>query len=641
MGLKESGSIAMRTLHLTLASAALLSLLGACAEPETPAASIAQPDPALLQARLVALTRSVEAAEAVRSVKRLQWAYGHYSELGLWHDFADLFADTGVGHYTQGDLDREQIRALFFDQVGQGRLGLAEGRIYPHISFSPVVTLAEDGSQAKGRFRILAMLGGYGGNATWFHGLYENVYVNEAGVWKLNELSNTAQVTGNFTAGLSPPANRALDVVTFAPHFDPAQVGQVAMTTQAATDELAALQRRLERLADEAAVINLQHQYAYALDRHDWDAVADLFAEQGTFETDQRGVYLGKTSIRNALEQFGAPGLASGDVDDHILFQTYVSLSPDGRSAKVRVDQLGLQGKQGASAEWTQGIYENTFIEEGGQWRIQALHYYPRLITDYNKGWGADAQPAAGPSDTFPPDAPPTESFAAYPAFYIPAFHFAHPVTGRAPQYPEGDPAATKPMVFADAQSQAADAAPLADMEAQLASAEASAQQALAYDAVENLVNAYAYFLDECTTVSAAQLFAEQGEAEIPGVGYYRGPQRIQQALQLAYCPNGREAGVLTLHHVTQPVITTDGRSATVLARLWQVRATAADDDSYASGLLRAEAILENGQWKLATLSTAYNPPVSAREDWADAVVTEVLGYAPPEQMRTEFPPDR
>ena len=49
--------------------------------------------------RLEALTQRVE---AISAIKRLQHAYGHYSELGLWHDFADLFADTGVGHYTTG-----------------------------------------------------------------------------------------------------------------------------------------------------------------------------------------------------------------------------------------------------------------------------------------------------------------------------------------------------------------------------------------------------------------------------------------------------------------------------------------------------------------------------------------------------------
>jgi hypothetical protein len=148
-----------------------LSALVACDKAEPGAVATGPAEVEELQQRMTSLTRNVEAAEAVRSVKRLQWAYGHYSELGLWYDFADLFADTGVGHYVQGDLDRDEIRALFFDQVGQGRLGLAEGRIYPHISFSPVIDLAGNGNEARGRFRILAMLGGYGGNASWFHGV--------------------------------------------------------------------------------------------------------------------------------------------------------------------------------------------------------------------------------------------------------------------------------------------------------------------------------------------------------------------------------------------------------------------------------------------------------------------------------------
>lgn len=616
-----------------------------------------------LQTQLAAVARNVEAAEAVRSVKRLQWAYGHYSELGLWYDFADLFADSGIGHYVQGDLNRDQIRALFFDQVGQGRLGLADGRIYPHISFSPVVDLAEDGTHASARFRILAMLGGYGGNATWFHGVYENAYVQQQGVWQLNEISNTAQITGNFTAGLSATSKAPLEVPTFAFHYDSEEVGQLvtpvqqAVAAQASAAEpardllrsaadLYSLQQRLNRLDDEAALVNLQHQYSFQLDRHDWDALTALFAEQATFETAQQGVYRGKASIRNALNQFGSSPLAAGEVDDHILFQTYVSIAEDGLSAKARVDQLGLQGKQGVSAQWTQGIYENTFVKENGRWRIQSLHYYPRLITDYDKGWAADAQPAAGPSNTFPADAPPTEQFAAYPTFYIPAFHFQHPVTGRAPQYPAGSPASGKATGFASATEPTLGAGPLYDsatLPAQVAAAELRSQRMLATDAVENLVNAYAYYLDECMTQDVAALFAEQGVNEIPGIGFYKGAEKISGALKLAYCPNGRQENALTLHHVLQPVITVDetGTNATVVARLWQIHATGADDDYYLMGELRGAAIKQGAQWKLASLSTQYKWAVSVKEGWARATENETLGYAAPVSMLTELPPDR
>ena len=248
-----------------------------------------------LDARLAILSRQAAAAAALHDIKRLQWAYGHYSEFGLWHDFADLFADTGVGHYVQGDLGREGIRALFLDQVGQGQLGLADGRIYPHISFAPVVTLSDDGTQARARFRILGMLGGFGGNATWFHGLYENAYVNEGGVWKVNELTNGAQVTGNFTAGLA-----ASDAPPLPFHFTPAQVGSIAPPMRAVGESLAEVAQGLRRAQDEDFITQLQHQFGYYLDNHDWDRLVELFAEDGTLELGQQGVYAGKASIEQA-----------------------------------------------------------------------------------------------------------------------------------------------------------------------------------------------------------------------------------------------------------------------------------------------------------------------------------------------------
>lgn len=603
-------------------------------------------------ATMAVLSQQIDHAEALRSIKRLQWAYGHYSELGLWYDFADLFADSGIGHYTQGDLNRDQIRALFFDQVGQGRLGLATNRIYPHISFSPVVDVAADGTHGKGRYRILAMLGGYGGNAIWFHGVYENAYVKEQGIWKINEVSNTGQISGTFRTGLSVSTKAPLDTPTFPFHFSPQQVGQVMSVAaidkadnppQPAVASLVALQVRLDQLDDEAAIVRLQHQYGYYLDQHNWDGLTALFAEHGSFESGQQGVYIGKTSIRKMLNQFGSGAPAQGEVDDHLLFQTYVSLAPDGRSAKARVDQLGMQGRQGISGEWTQGIYENTFIKENSAWRIQTLHYYPRLITDYAKGWGADAQPAPGPSVTDPPDASPTEKYDIYPAFYIPAFHFLHPVTGRAPQYPAGDPAIGKAIGYATT-GQSPKATPGRSGKTEtLAQLSSAAQRALAVDAVENLVNAYAYYLDECQTQDAATLFAANGINEIPGIGVYQGNDRIAHALQLAYCPHARQEGELTLHHLLQPVITLDsaGESATVLAKLWQVHATGKDDDYYLMGQLEVKAIKQGELWQLVSLSPHYTWAASVQQGWAHATTNEALGYAAPMQMLTQFPPDQ
>lgn len=97
---------------------------------------------------------------------------------------------------------------------------------------------------------------------------------------------------------------------------------------------------------------------------------------------------------------------------------------------------------------------------------------------------------------------------------------------------------------------------------------EALAEQALARDAVENLVNAYAYYVDECMPEQAAALFVQ----EAPGA----------RALAEFFCPQGRQEGVMAVHHAVQPVIdiAPDGRSATVTSKLWQV-STIPGSDTY------------------------------------------------------------
>src|SRR4029077_17561198 len=111
-------------------------------------AQSSDPSPAL-QTRIERFQAHLESVESIRAIKRLQYAYGHYVELGLWNDFADLFTDDAVTNYQQGVRGKEEVRKLFLQQVGQGKLGLAEGRIYPHILFQPVVHVLPTGRTAN------------------------------------------------------------------------------------------------------------------------------------------------------------------------------------------------------------------------------------------------------------------------------------------------------------------------------------------------------------------------------------------------------------------------------------------------------------------------------------------------------------
>jgi hypothetical protein len=596
--------------------------------------------------RLEALTQRVE---AVSAIKRLQHAYGHYSELGLWHDFADLFADTGIGYYTQGALDREGIRALFLKEVGQGRLGLADGRIYPHISMQPVVTLAADGQSGKARWHIMAMLGGYGTSASWAGGVYENQYVLENGVWKFKEVRYLPQYSGRYEA---PGWTATRAPTPF--HFDASRVGKPILdapdpprTTPspgAALPTLAELGRRLadlaaraQRLSDEIEVTNLQHTYGYYVDRKMWDDVADLFAADGTMEMGLQGVYVGRTSIRRGLNALGPAGLADGEINDHIQLQTIVSVLPDGRTARARGTDIGMTGTTAGLALWSQSIYENEFVKQGGVWKLKAMRVYPRFIVDAEKGWAKDAQPAPGPSGAFPPDRPPTETYGIYPRFHIAPLHFDHPVTGRPPQYPEGMKAAPRPTSAPGPTPTAVKtAAALASL---LAATERSVERSKAYHASENLATAYGYYIDEFAWDETADIFSRDGWKELSYVGTYVGRERIRQSLKLRY-PNPKSPNFLTLHQIVQPVIhvSADARSAKIRVRLFQLGGPAGDEGSWISGIYENTSVDEGGTWKLSGMDLDYVWQAPSRGGW---VRVKTPPTAPEVPMAREFPPDR
>ena len=605
-----------------------------------------------LQQRVDLLEALTERVEAISAIKRLQHAYGHYAELGLWHDFADLFADTGIGHYTQGALDREGIRTLFLKEVGGGRLGLADGRIYPHISMQPVVTLAADGQSAKGRWHIMAMLGGFGGSASWAGGVYENQYVRENGVWKMKDVRYLPQYSGRY----EDPGWKATNEPTPF-HFDPSRVGKPILDSGLGTrgsglgtrgsglaplaTRMADLSARAERLSDEIEVTNLQHAYGYYVDRKMWDDVAELFATDGTMEIGLQGVYAGRASIRRGLNAFGPAGIAEGEINDHIHLQTIVTMLPGG-TARGRGTELGMAGTVGGRPIWSQSIYENEFVKNegkpGGVWQFKTMHVYPRFIVDAEKGWAKDAQPAPGPSREYPPDRPSTETYEIYPRFHIAPFHFDHPVTGRPPQYPESPVVVSTFRRTAGGGPERAARRPK-DVASLLAATELSVERSKAYHASENLSSAYGYYIDEFAWDESADIFSRDGWKELSYVGTYVGRERIRQSLKLRY-PNPKSPMFLTVHQIVQPVIhvSADARSAKIRARLFQLGGPAGGEGSWISGIYENTSVDEGGAWKLSGMDLDYVWTAPSRGGW---VRVKTPPTAPQVAMAREFPPDR
>jgi hypothetical protein len=350
----------------------------------------------------------------------------------------------------------------------------------------------------------------------------------------------------------------------------------------------------VQQLRDETEVLNLQHSYGYYFDQKRWEAVANLFASDGTMELGLRGVYAGRDRIRRALTVIGGERLAEDEVSDHLQLDTVVHIAPDGKTAKARGVELSVSGAKGRGAQWEEGIFENEYIKQGGIWKFRSVHYYPRVITDYELGWAKDAKPAPSTNAGMPPDRPPTEAYGTYPKMYYPRFHYRNPVTGLPVQYPAGITATAE---IPDSQQSSSDLIDLPgpprnakEFTERLSELERQIHSSIAYDAAENLISAHGYYLDDSRNDGLQALFSDTTDRRSPG--------------------NAETVNAPTIHQTVQPVIQVapDGKSATIRARLLKV---GGKDGELAGGTYEGRVILRDATWKLQslTLKPAWSSP--------------------------------
>jgi SnoaL-like domain len=213
---------------------------------------------------------------------------------------------------------------------------------------------------------------------------------------------------------------------------------QAAIAQNASFDtQVDALTARVEKLEGARAIKKLQRAFGYYVDRGLWGDVADLFTNDGTLEIGIDGVYVGRARIREYLQRLhgGQEGLIYGQLNEWVTLQPAVFVAADGRSATARWRDHGMLGQYKKHAEWRDGIYENTYVKEGGIWKLKSLHLYVNFVAPYEKGW-ARLKPGEGlvqsaASKAFPPDRGPSSSYKPFPETQVPPFQALHPVTGK------------------------------------------------------------------------------------------------------------------------------------------------------------------------------------------------------------------
>jgi hypothetical protein len=166
--------------------------------------------------RLNALENRVGELEDINAIRRLHWAYGYYIDFNRAKDTSELFAEDGEVIFLSGVYKgRDSVfrlygtwfQHLFLENGGEGPV---DGFLLDHFQMQDIITIAPDRQTAKGRFRGL-LYGGSHETRAWKPdgvplqfmeaGIYENDYVKEDGIWKIQRLDYILQWQGDYEKG--------------------------------------------------------------------------------------------------------------------------------------------------------------------------------------------------------------------------------------------------------------------------------------------------------------------------------------------------------------------------------------------------------------------------------------------------------
>ena len=150
-----------------------------------------------LFSELAVLRQEVGRLRDEADIRQLQYRYGYYDEFYQWDRVIDLFADgdCSVEIGARGKyIGKEHVARFYREIIGRNRTQLAKNQVYNHLQLQMVITVAADGQHANARSRALiqgAPGGGSGDPGTmmvWAEGVYENSFVKQNGIWKIQHM---------------------------------------------------------------------------------------------------------------------------------------------------------------------------------------------------------------------------------------------------------------------------------------------------------------------------------------------------------------------------------------------------------------------------------------------------------------------
>lgn len=560
--------------------------------------------PCLLQASPIdTLAHSTTSLESLRHIKNVQKQISHLAQFGQWHSISTLFATNSTFTWANTTLHGPAAIETWLRADSNNSDGIHPGSLNTLIAETPVISLSLDGQRAKGRWNGLWFQGDGQGGTRIRGGVYENEYILTNLGWKISLLRYYDMYDGTYAEGWKNVGAKGIGFVPF--HFRPESAGVPIPRPDGDVEVYAGtvgeLEDRIGRLNDEDEIRNLVHARGFYVDRRMWGNVVDLHAENTTVRCGNGTVYTGKVGVREVLERMGPEGLTRGINNDHPIFDMIVQV--DGDEAIARGIEIAMLGDANThAASWDFNVFRHRCVKEDDVWKIQDVEITPLMVADYYKGWGRGG--------------------LRVPNTHLPPFLN---VTGGL-HLPSPGPHHSSN-------------ATVEDLTRRL-------RRSAAFDGSENLSHAYGYYADDILAHELGALFAKQGHKLSPFAGFFHAPARITGAMTASYGTNRSTLRAsVSYHWRPQPVIlvSQDGRSATMRARLLQPSTSIAKAGSFNSAIYHDQVVLEDGKWRLwsVTIDEFYWQSTSWKEGWANAKPRNASAPNPePAGWTKRYPPD-
>jgi hypothetical protein len=196
---------------------------------------------ATLRREVELLRHQLGVLEDIHAIRTLHFKYGYYMDKCLFGEIVELFSEDAEINFL-GGIFRGKAGAKRLYGGATGLNGPVNGMMFEHLHAQDIVDVAPDRSSAKGRFRCLLQGGVHESKKDappripsqfWEGGLYENTYVKEDGVWKIQVFGYNVVWQATYEQGWAHASGEVLMVSPYQKTFpeDPRGPDEIRTTT--------------------------------------------------------------------------------------------------------------------------------------------------------------------------------------------------------------------------------------------------------------------------------------------------------------------------------------------------------------------------------------------------------------------------